>query len=208
MKKAVLLALAAGAWVMTGCSDKSSMRFSITNVSGNHGSYIDSDVAGNANDPDITLQDVATVTASLEKPGTVGPGIGGTINNVVVDYYYYDPNDGALKGPVSLLSAKQYNFSISLSSNGSATFSVPVGTFVVKSWTYGYSDCFGVPGFRNGIVDRVIARITVNATDDTGKKLSAQGSIMMYIYDWGPYPRIGDTSYGLPTATRVAGLCP
>jgi len=205
----VFFALTAAALV-AGCSDKSAMRFTIESITENTTSkpYIEADLVGNlVASPCATIQDPASVTVRLEKPGTIGPEYAANVKNVVIDYYYYDPNDGQLKGPVGLLSSKQYNISVNVESGSTKTFVVPVGSYLVKTWSQGLN-CSGVPGYSGGVVDRMVARITVNAEDGTGKKLSAQGSIMLYLYDYGPGPVTGAACYGIPAATWLSYICP
>ena len=200
--------MALAALVAVGCSDKSAMRFTIDSITSSSGNaYIECDLIGN-HSPDCSLiMDPATITVRLEKPGTIGPQYEAYIRNVVVDYYYYDPNDGQLKGPVGLLSSKQYNYNLRVESGGIKEFSVPVASFLVKAWSQGVA-CSGVPGYSAGIVDRMVARVTVNAEDGTGKKLSAQTSLQLFLYDYGPAPTAGLSCVGLPPHTFLAYICP
>lgn len=213
MNKSSAAFLAITAVVVAGCSDQSAMRFTIDKITDTSGTkpYVEADLVGSASSPCTTLQDPISITVRLEQPGKVGPSLTASINNVVIDFFYYDPNDGQLKGPVGLLSSKQYNISSRVDSGGSAggtaVFSVPLATYLVKSWSQGM-DCSGVPGYSAGVVDRMVARVTVNAEDSTGKKLSCQGSIMVYLFNYPQFPVSTDLCYGIPTATLVSYLCP
>jgi hypothetical protein len=205
--------LAFTALVVVGCSDKSAMRFTIDSLTGygtavNAGKpYIECDLVGNFTSDCATIMDPVAVTVRLEKPGTIGPEYEAYVKNVVIDYYYYDPNDGQLKGPVGLLSAKQYNINLRVEAGATGTFTVPVASFLVKAWSQGVA-CSGVPGYSAGVIDRMVARVTVNAEDGTGKKLSAQGSIQLYLYNYGPAPTTGLSCNGLPSDTWLSYICP
>jgi len=209
MKKMGGLFLVLAAMAAAGCSDKSSMRFTIDSITESGGSkpYMETDLQGNMADSTCSIiQDPAAITVRLEKPGTIGPQYEAYVKNVVIDYYYYDPNDGQLKGPVALLSSKQYNINLRVDAGLPMLFLVPVASFVVKAWSQGM-DCSGIPGSSAGIVNRMVARITVNAEDGTGKKLSAQGSIMLYLFDYGPGPVIGDPCFGVPVKAWLSFNC-
>jgi len=151
--------------------------------------------------------DPVVITVRLEKPGTIGPEYEAYIKNVVIDYYYYDPNDGQLKGPVSLISSKQYNYNLRVEASSTKVFTVPVASFLVKAWSQGVA-CSGVPGYSAGVIDRMVARVTVNAEDGTGKNMSAQASIQLFLYNYGPSPVEGVSCYGIPADTWLSYICP
>jgi len=208
MNKATGFFLVLAALAAAGCSDKSNMRFTIESLTGAEGKnggkpYIEADLVGNESDACATIQDAVAITLKLDRPGSIGPTLEGYVKNIVIDYYYYDPNNGQLKGPVPLLSARQFNFNQAITS---APITVPIVSYLVKSWSQGVP-CSGVTGYPGGIIDRMVAKVTVNAEDSTGKSLSAQGSIMLYLYDYGPAPTSGMPCYGYDTHTAVTFLC-
>jgi hypothetical protein len=73
--------------------------------------------------------------------------------------------------------------------DGLITIQVPVATWALKGWCVG-STCNGVAGYKGSvaIINRVVAKITVRGEDLAGDKLSAQGSIAVYLADYAPYP--------------------
>jgi len=202
------------AFSLAACSDKSPLKFYIDGVEDSlvpGKNYIEADLAGNISDACTTVQEKANVKVRLAAPGTVGPSLDATLTGYTVDYFYFDPNDGQLKGPVALLSFSQGNLGMRLAANSTGTVLVPIATYLVKAWSYGLTgpSCFGVPGFPGpGVVDRMIARVTVNGEDSTGKRLSAQGSILLFLYDYGPYPVTGSICAGMSTSAMIAALCP
>ena len=212
MKRLFVVMLMACAGLTTGCSDRSSLRFVIESITdsatdvSSRKPYIEADLVGNKNTTCGTVQDPAIVTVRLERPGSVGPQYNATITNVVVDYYFYNPQSGQLQGPIPLLSCREYNYNTHIIAGGSSEFAVPVATYLVKVWSQGIN-CSGLIGCPYGIVDRMVARLTVNAEDDTGKSMSAQGSILLYLYNYGPEPEATYSCHDIPTATAVAGLC-
>ncbi len=211
MRKAfAFLAAAAGAAVMAGCSDKSPLKFSIDSITdtASSESYIEADLVGNKNSGCEPIQDKATVVVRLERPGSVGPSFDAWVKSVGIDYYYYDPYDGQLKGPVGLLVSRQSNLNARVPVNSTESFHVPMVSYHVKAWSQG-TPCGGVPGYPGGrIVTRMVGRVTVSAEDETGKKLSAQGSILIYLYDYGPAPSTGSGCAGWPASMVLATFCP
>lgn len=203
---------ALSAIVLAGCSDNSNMRFvidSITDASSTSKNYLEADVVGSASNACTTIQEQVKVTVRLEKPGSVGPSLDARVTAVTAEYFYYHPVNGQLLGPVTLLGSKNSNYSAYLTADQTTSFLVPVATYLVKTWSYGYSDCFGVPRSADlgvMVVDRMVVRITVDAEDDTGKKLTAQGSILLYLQDYGPYPNGTDCDV-VGTRIGVASLC-
>jgi hypothetical protein len=204
----ILLAVA-----MTGCSDKSRMVLNIRSIL-TKGSgallsglpYLEADMMGDTNLSHCsTIQDQVEVTVNLESPGlltdpttanrnlttgTFGPTVSGFITGFRLEYFYFDPNDGALRGPVSGLTVNTTNIHQKVYANaGDVGIVIPVTTFNVKAWC-ARATCGGNPGFAGpGYVSRMIIRITMLGEDQTGKKLSAQGDIAVYLYDYGPYPQ-------------------
>ena len=62
----------------------------------------------------------------------------------------------------------------------------------------------------------MIGRVTLLGEDETGKKLSASADILMYLYDYGPYPVVPASGPPGPDDTCVfdtltsywTGFCP
>ncbi len=181
---------------LAGCSDTSRLNMYVDSIKGVDGtnvgkSYIEADIVGGPVNYCLPIQDQASVTVKLEQPGTVGPTLSGYVTGYRIDYYYYHPENGSLQGPVTWMSSDQAVAHQPVST--SVVFTVPVVTFEVKAWAVGLA-CPGIPvhqGVAN--IQRVLARVTVLAEDATGKKLSAQGSITVYLNDYAPARLAGDT---------------
>lgn len=194
----------------TGCSDKSRMRLAIQSIVGAEqhnldANYLEVDMMGNfASSHCSSIQDSVRVAVRLESPGTltpgdittnsvaignVGPTLGAFVTGFRLEYFYYDPNDGALHGPVPGLTVNTTNLHQRVVANlGDAAFNIPLVSYNLKAWC-ARATCASIPGFPGpGYVSRVIARVTILGEDETGKKLSAQGDMLVYLYDYGPYP--------------------
>jgi hypothetical protein len=203
------------AWLAaSGCSDRSRLLLTIERITADQEGtkqYIEADLFGSAEDACLTLQEPAFVQVRLEGPGTVGPQFDAVLTNYTVEFFYFDPADGLLKGPVGLLALRQANLGQRLQRGTASTLQIPVATYVVKTWSYGIA-CSGITPYPGpGVVDRMLARITVSGEDLTGAALSASGGILVLLYDYGPAPVAGDACYVNPppsTYTRVASLCP
>jgi len=181
------------ALVLTGCSDKSGMKLYLKSIEGtepgNAGKqYIEADLIGCSGKPCTVVQDQAKITVGLDRPGAIGPSFNAEINGYEVQYYYFDPADGQLKGPVSGLTVNSSNVRVTVPAGGTASFVAPVVSYVAKAWSTGVT-CSGVPGFAGaGRVDRMILKITIRGSDYEGGALSAEGSISIFLYDYGPGP--------------------
>jgi len=178
--------------LLGGCSDKSSMRLYIQSIVGmdtNKGrNYIEADLIGNFTADCGVIQDQVTITLGLESSGSiVGNQPNGRIDGVEIQYFYYDPNDGQLKGPVTGLSSATSNLRMPIMVGKTTDLTLAAVTYNCKAWSQGVT-CHGIPGFSGGKVDRVILKFVVRGTDDSGKSMTADGSIMVYLYDWGPGP--------------------
>ncbi|MEK7767860.1 MAG: hypothetical protein AAB368_16640, partial [bacterium] len=103
-------------------------------------------------------------------------------------YYYYDPVDGALKGPVAALGIANSNMVDRLLFNEASTVNIPIVPTRVKMWSVGVT-CGAIPGYSTTTrVSRMIVQITMRGQDDTGKDLSAQGNIAVNLEDIAPGP--------------------
>ncbi len=203
---------------MAGCSDNSRMNLRIQKIEGTdpgnaNKTFIEADLIGSADSNCCAIQDAAKVELDLDAPGTLGPSLEAFITGYEIEYFYYDPADGQLKGPVSTLGVS-ISLRESITPSGLVTIEFPVATSAVKAWSVGVT-CAGVPGFAGSSpVKRMIARITVRGEDLTGKKLSAQGSILLYLADYAPYPTAPtgtitpcvDGCFG-QTPSQVLGSC-
>lgn len=154
--------------VLGGCSDNSRLRMYITGITVDSDQYGDLELCS-------TQVEVASVGVAIEQPGTVGPYLDAFVTGYSIEYFYYDPRDGVLKGPVSWLTVDTASIHSSYS-----PIEVPIGTHALKAWAIGNS-CGGKPGFDGGVVQRMTARVTVRAEDTTGKKMYADGSITLYL---------------------------
>lgn len=232
MVTGTMLAVALG-----GCSDQSRMRLVINSILGDLGDnsgkpYLEVDLMGNfSNAHCATIQDTVTVSVSVQSPGSltgatlssqnlvggaVGPTLSGAITGYRLDYYYYDPNDGTLHGPVQGLSLTSPNMYQRLPANaGSTAVILALATFNLKAWC-SRATCQGAAGFPGpGYVSRVIGRITMYGEDESGKKLSTQGDMMIYLYDYGPGPAApingvlvaGDECWGTTLSSYWDGFC-
>jgi len=211
--------LLVGVTVVAGCSDNARVRLDIEGITSNTNAglpYIEADLVGSKTDPCATIQDQVTVALRVSAQGTIGPQQDVTIYSYTVNYFYFDPNDGQTKGPVALLAFSQNNVNLHLIQGQTSNLIVPVGTFLVKTWSFGLSSCFGVPGFSGpGVVNRMIAQISVKGETLGGKKVFADGSILLYIREYAPEPEVGpdpanpiDKCANFSLAARVASLCP
>jgi len=187
---AVMLPAVAG-W-LAGCSDNSPLHMYVDGVTGNSGAaYMDVDLVGGSADNCAPQVDLATASVRLEQPGLFGPALYGFITGYRVEFFYIEPASGSSVGPVSWLAFSESNMRDIIYST--ATVSVPVATFQVKAWASGAA-CNGIAGHSGGVVRRMVARITILGEDATGKKLSAQGNISMYLNDLPPYPTAAGTT--------------
>src|SRR6266536_1465504 len=85
-----------------GCSDKSRLNIVITGIHDSASvakTYIEADVFGNTTKACATIQETARIEVEQQGHSTIGPSYGARINRAVVDYFYYEPTDGILKGP-------------------------------------------------------------------------------------------------------------
>src|SRR4026207_2086701 len=136
--------------LLAGCSDKSRMLLQIESIltsgSGNLFAglpYLEVDMMGNTSLSHCSVvQDTVIVTCNLESPGvfsnptvanrglttgTFGPTVSGVITGYRLEYFYFDPNDGALHGPVSGLTVDLKNIHRKLFANAPAVqFVIPV----------------------------------------------------------------------------------
>lgn len=202
----VLIALA-------GCSDQSRYVMNITRIEPASTSGIGSmqaDLVGNfTTHACSSIQDPATVTVRVEHPGSldIGPALGAYLTGYRIDYFYYDPTTGALSGPVSFLTTTSQGLRIPAGVHGTGVMTVsltiPIVTYGLKAWVVGatYNGYAGYTGAVPGSlwVERVVARLTVTGEDTTGKKLSAEGSMLIYLENYGPGP---DAPGGAVTAAN------
>lgn len=210
----ILAAMIGLGLAVTGCSDKSKMRLIIDSIKsssvGNvESDFVEADMMGNFGTSHCSaIQDTVKASVHVEAPGswsvptlanhnnpanTFGPpSYGMWVTGFKTEYFYYDPNDGSLRGPVSGLGVTTSNMHLYLKPMDTLDkeIFVPAATFNVKAWC-ARATCQGLPGFPGpGFVSRVICRITLFGNDETGKNISATGDILMYLYDYGPYPVI------------------
>jgi len=190
MLAAAMIVMGAG---FSGCSDRSRLVMLINGIVGTvapnvNKSYLEVDTIGSLTAPCTPIQDPVRVTVGVDAPGTVGPSFNAWVTGFQVDYYYYDPNDGTLHGPVSGLSISAANLHERVVEGGTVDIEIPVVSFNVKAWSQRVG-CASVPGFGGpGTISRMIGRITMSGVDYTNKKLSAQGDILIYLYDYAPGP--------------------
>ena len=194
-KQLVRWGLAVAACLGLGCSDRSRMNLYIDRISGasapNNGkTYLEVDLIGNDSDQCNIIQDTVTVLVRETDPSTLSgtPVPSAFITGYQAQFFYYDPADGQLKGPVTELTLNSTNAREHLFSGESLGITIPLVTYGVKAWSQGVlcGGRYGYPG--PGGVNRMISRITMVGEDSTGKKLSASGDIMFYLYNYGPYP--------------------
>lgn len=189
---------------LAGCSDQSRYVMNITTIQPASSTGLGSmqaDLVGNLTvNPCAVVQDLATVTVRVEHPGSldIGPALGAWLTGYRVEFFYYDPITGALTGPISFLTSTSENLRIPAGVHGSGvmtvSISLPLVTFGLKAWSVGatYNGYAGYPGAVPGSiwVERVVARLTVTGEDTTGKKLSAEGSMLVYLENFGPGPDV------------------
>jgi hypothetical protein len=192
--------------LLGGCADKSPMRLYIQSIVGTgentDKNYIEADLIGNIKaDPCSVIQDQVIIVLNLEKAGTLGDQPKARIDGCEIQYFYYDPNDGQLKGPVANLTTNVSNIRTPVSIGLPARLLVAAVTFNCKSWSQGVT-CHGVTGFAGpGTVDRMVLKFIVRGTDDTGGALTAEGNIMVYLYNYGPGP-IAPSPGSTPTTSN------
>ena len=169
------------AFFIVGCSDKSRMRFYIGNITDNSAerkSYIEGDICK-------VGQEFANVTLTVEAPtqNNVGPKYGVIIKGYYLDYYYYDPADGQYKGPIGLLNFSAGSLNVRIDPGTAQVVKIPVAQYAVKAWA-NKVPCTGYGAYSGtgARVERMVARITFNGEDLTGKTVSAEGSVLLYLY--------------------------
>ncbi len=204
VRSSVLSLSAFALFSLAGCSDQSPYTMKVTEIkpaSSNSAnatsSSMEIDIVGNfGTSPCSAVQDQASITVTVESPRSttlpIGPSLGARLTGYRVDYYYYDPNTGALSGPVSFLAVDSQNMSVPVNATSGDThkftFNIPLVSFAIKAWSVG-APYQGYAGYGGGrYVDRIVARVTVIGEDSTGKKLSGDGSMLLYFYDYGPGP--------------------
>lgn len=177
---------------ISGCSSRSRLKIYVDSITGAEGNnigreYLECDIIGSSEKACSAIQDMVNVTVRVDQPGILGPSLDVFITGYTLEIFYFDPIDGALKGPVPGLTTTGGNIKLSIGA-GVVIFPVPVATFRFKTWSVGVdcNDLAGYAGIDN--VSRFIARITVHAEDTTGKTMSADGSILCYLYDYAPGP--------------------
>ncbi len=194
-----------------GCSDRSRMSLQIQSIKGasagnDNRTYLEVDLMGDADAPCLTIQDAVTVSVELIANGTVGPTFSGYLTGYKLEYFYYDPNDGVLRGPVGGLTLKDGNLSQRVAANASVDVTLPLVSFRVKGWTQRVT-CGDNPGFPGpGSVSRMIARVTVYGKDADNKEISDQGNILVYLYDYGPAPSAPDPLTGVYPVGSECGV--
>ena len=175
---------------LSGCSDQSRMNMYVDRITDATGSlgYVEADWIGSTANPCSVVQEQAKVTIRLDSPGSVGPVLDARTTGVTVEYYYSDPTDGVLRGPVSALGFYDPNYREYLKAGTVTTLVIPIANFKLKAWSVGLPIA-GSPTAAGGLlIRRFVALVTVSAEDGTGKKLSAAGRIMLYLDDYGPSP--------------------
>lgn len=213
----LLLALAT---FISGCSSRSQLKIYVSSIVGAEGTnyskdYLECDIIGSDQDGCTAIQDTVLVSVVVDRPGILGPSLDVYITGYTLEYFYFDPADGALKGPIPGLTLAGTNLRLSMASGG-ASFPVAALTYRFKTWSVGV-DCHDLAGYGGTEnVSRIIVRITVHAEDTTGKTLSADGSILAYLYDYAPAPLDPSSSndvsktwcYGMTPEAYWSALCP
>lgn len=197
----------------SSCSSKSRLVMNIVSIFGSsagneNASAISADLIGSSSSAcSILAADTVKVTLGLKRPGTIGPTYSAMITGYDIDYFYYDPADGVLKGPVSSLAFSQSGISNYFDVNGAAVVVLPVVPFRVKVWSAGVT-CHGISGFSgvNRVV-RMIVRITVHATDEVGDDASASGSMTVFLEDFASPIDTNGSCNGMSIAAYLSGLC-
>ncbi len=206
---------------VSGCSSRSQFDIFITSIVGGEGvnkdkEYLECDIIGSEENGCTAIQDTISVAVALEDPQVLGPTLAVYLTGYTLEYFYFDPADGGLKGPIPGLTLRGTNMRIIMPTSGEATFTAAPMTFRFKTWSVGVTchDLIGFGGVDN--VSRVIIRITVHAEDTTGKTSSASGSILAYLYDYAPAPLDPSSStdvsktwcYGMTPEAYWSALCP
>ena len=165
--------LLVGVMVTAGCSDKPRVKLYIEGVADTANpakNFIEADLHGSQASACSTIQETATVTLRVSAQGTIGPQQDVMIYSYTVNYFYFDPTDGQVKGPVALLAFTVNDVNLRVNQGTTSDVLIPVATFLLKTWSYGLS-CFGIAGYSGtGVVDRMIAQITVEGETIAGKK--------------------------------------
>lgn len=196
-------AILATATLGAGCSDKSPMKLYIDSVTGvastiaqgiqtgmDDKGFIEADMMGSNSAAPCTPvgADMANVKVRLMQPGTIGPTLNAFITSYQLDYFYFDPADGVLRGPVPRLGVYTSDLHLLLVSNSQTDFNIPAVPRRVKIWSVGVT-CGGITGFGGPIrPNRMLARITLNGEDETGQKLTAQANVLIYLEDYPAFP--------------------
>jgi hypothetical protein len=186
---AFLLSLAI---LISGCSSRSQLKLYVRSIVGTSGDnlnkeYLECDIIGSNLGGCTSIQDQVSVTVELDAPGSLGPSLGAYLTGYTIEYFYFDPADGALRGPVSDLTVYGTNMKVPIST-GTAVIDLAAVTFRFKTWSVGV-DCHDVTGYTGlDNITRFIIRITIHGEDTTGKTMSADGSILAYLYDYAPGP--------------------
>ena len=198
------------AFIIAGCSDKSRMRFYIQSIyqEASSKNYVEADLIGSKTDPCNIVQEYVSVTVKCEAPGTVGPKYGVIVKSYYLDYYYFDPADGQYKGPIGMLNFSAGNMGVRVDPKSTAVITVPVAQFAVKAWANKVG-CTGLGAYSGSAVrvDRMVARITLNGEDLTGKTVSAEGTVLIYLYDYGPGPQTGQWCLGMTPYDYLSWFC-
>jgi hypothetical protein len=188
--------------VLAGCSDESRYQMTIEQMTAvtsytttSQMTTLEADLIGGNSRACLPFEEPVRIVMKLDAPGTVGPELPVVVTDCLIEYFYYDPTSGGLAGPVNSLSntvgvnLRVYEDLDPLRSNSPLnTFTVPVATRRVKAWAVGNS-CQGIAGYGGGgTIQRMMVRVTVRAEDATGKKVTAEGTMLMYLYDYSPHP--------------------
>lgn len=182
-----------------GCSDKSRMNLRILEILGESqgnsgGTFIQADLMGQVNGLPCTALaiDTVRVTLLIEKAGSVGPTFDAYVTAYNIDYFYYDPRDGQLRGPIGELAVRDTNIREYLPVNRQERIVVPVVPMKAKMWAVGVT-C-PVHGLNTAWPDpatriwRMVARIMIIAEDETGKTASDHGDILIHFDNYAPDP--------------------
>ena len=205
---------------LSGCSSRSPLSIYIASITGTdqanyQRTYLECDIIGSEDHPCTAVQDMIRVDVQVEDAESLGPTLDVYMTGFTVEYFYFDPTDGSLKGPVPELTMRGTNLRLYFE-DGYNEFQVPAVTYRVKTWSVGVTchDLIGYGGVDN--VTRLIIRVTVYAEDATGKTTSASGSMLAYLYDYAPPPLDPSVSqdtdrtwcYGITPEAYWSALCP
>jgi hypothetical protein len=199
---------------ISGCSDTSPMKLYIDNISpidatDVNQTFVQSDMIGGGGGPCLASQDSIAVEVRLQRPTSVvnGPSLDAFLTGYRVEYFYNDPIDGTLRdaGPLLALSSNSLHM-VNISTTG-ALVELVVVPFAVKAWAAGVA-CQGIPARTGtGTVSRMVAKVTILGEDTTGKALSAEGSVVIYLTDLPLFPAGTDPCIGQSPATYWGNFC-